>query len=405
MKKCLQLYIFSSFLLFSTSFADANPFITVDSLNGIVELQRSGTINWSAVTKGSKLYNNDLLRVPDIGIAVLHWPDGTQTYVHRKSQIMITLFENKIEKKILANATVMFGAVFFIVKTILPKNKSEEMRVYTPTAVLSIRGTSFLVDIDSTRAFTTVKMLNGLVTVKNVTKNISILLGTPYQSVIEKGLNPTTPKAVLQNDLDSMKMWIPQSIIENEIAKQIDKSKQDRMDLVGDFEERCLVTQFINTSGYRGPWDIEQEITRQFTTILRRNLARVSVMVTDSIVSDPIETAKSLNARFCISGKIDQFEISKHAEISDRADEYRESVIARTGIVVRLFDISQNKEVFNELFSAESAGKNNLDNTWDIFQKKVFNLSDTVFTNTIIGSAAQSSVNRAIEKITNNIQE
>jgi hypothetical protein len=405
MKKSLQLYIFSSFLLFSASFADANPFITIDSLNGIVELQRSGTINWSAVTKGSKLYNNDLLRVPDTGIAVLHWPDGTQTYVHRKSQIMITLFENKIEKKILANATVMFGAVFFIVKTILPKNKSEEMRVYTPTAVLSIRGTSFLVGIDSTRAFTTVKMLNGVVTVKNVAKNISILLGTPYQSVIEKGLNPTTPKAILQNDLDSMKTWIPQAIIEKEIAKQINKSQQDRMDLVGDFEERCLVTQFINTSGYSGPWDIEQEITRQFTTILRRNLERVNVMVTDSIVSDPIETAKSLNARFCISGKIDQFEISKIAEISDRADEYRESVIARTGIVVRLFDISQNKEVFNELFSAESAGKNNLDNTWDIFQKKVFNLSDTVFTNTIIGSAAQSSVNRAMEKITNNIQE
>lgn len=405
MNKCIQLYIICSFLLFFASIAAAKPFVTIDSLNGIVELQRSGTVNWSGVTKESKLYDNDMLRVPDIGTAVLHWPDGAQTYVHKKSQIMITLFQKKNEKTIVENATVMFGAVFFIVKKILPKDKSEEMKVYTPTAVLSIRGTSFLVDIDSTRAFTTVKMLNGLVMVKNVTKNISVLLGTPYQTVIEKDQNPSTPKAVLQNDLDSIKVWIPQPVIENEIAKQIDKSKQDKMDLVGDYEEKCLVTQFMNTSGYNGPWDIGQEITRQFSTILRRNLARVVVMVTDSVVHDPVETAKSLNARFCISGKIDQFELSKHAEISPRADEYRESVIAKAGIVVKLFDMSQNKEVVNELFSAESSGKNNLDNTWDVFHKKAFNLSDTSFAaTTIIGSAAQTSVNQSIKAIIKNIQ-
>lgn len=405
MRIYVQVSFISGLLLFFASLADAKPFVTVDSLSGIVELQRSGTINWSNVTKESKLYDNDMLRIPSIGTAVLHWPNGTQTYVHKKSQIMVTLFQKKNENTILANATVMFGAVFFIVKKILPRDKSEEMRVYTPTAVLSIRGTSFLVDIDSTRKFTTVKMLNGLVMVKNVSKNISILLGTPYQTVIEKDLNPSTPKAVLQMDLDSMKQWIPQPVIENEIAKQIDKLKQDRMDIVGDYEEKCLVTQFINTSGYKGPWDIEQEITRQFSTILRRNLAKVFVMITDSIVNNPIETAKSLNARFCISGKIDQFELSKHAGISARADEYKESVIAKSGIVVKLFDISQNKDLVDELFSAESAGKNDLDNTWDMFHKKAFNLSDTSFVNTIIGSATQESVNKAIKAITKKVQD
>jgi hypothetical protein len=66
--------------------------------------------------------------------------------------------------------------------------------------------------------------------------------------------------------------------------------------------------------------------------------------------------------------------------------------------------MSQNKEVVNELFSAESAGKNNLDNTWDVFHKRAFNLSDTSFVNTIIGAAAQTSVNQSIKAITRNIQ-
>ena len=69
-----------------------------------------------------------------------------------------------------------------------------------------------------------------------------------------------------------MKLWIPPPVIENELVKQINKLKQDHVDLVGDYEERYLVTQFINTSGHNDPWDIEQEITRQFSMLLRRNL-------------------------------------------------------------------------------------------------------------------------------------
>jgi hypothetical protein len=405
MKRQIQFYLHSILFLVFSTLADAKPFVTIDSLTGIVELQRSGTIYWSNVSKESKLYDNDLLRVPGNGLAMLRWPNGTQTYVHKTSQIMITLFQKKNDKGILANATIMFGAAFFIVKKMLPKDKSEEMRVYTPTAVLSIRGTSFLVDVDSTRAITTVKMLNGLVMVKNVTKNISVLLGTPYQTVIEKNLNPSTPKAVLQNDIDSMKQWLPVPVIENEIAKQIDNSKQDRMDLASDYQEKCLVTHFVNASGYNGPWNIEQEITRQFSTLLRKNLARVVVMMTDSVVSDPVETAKSLDARFCISGKIDQFELSKHAEISAMADEYRESVIAKTGFEVKLFDMSQNKEIVNELLVSESVGKNILENTWDVFNKKAFNLSDSTFVKTIMGSATQASINKSIKTIIKKIQE
>jgi len=393
------------FLILSVSYSYAKPSVGIDSLSGVVELQRAGTVNWTYATKLTRLYNNDLIRLPDTGIAILLWPDGTRTYLHKKSQILITLLQKKNSTGIMSNVTVMFGTAFFVVKKMLPQEKSDEMKVYTPTAVLSIRGTSFLVDVDSVEKKTTVKMVNGMLLVKNISKNISILLGTPFQTEIAQTRNPSTPRPVLKKDLDSIKIWVPEPVIETEIVQQIDNTTQPAAEPAGELRNRCLVTLLVNKSGYSGPWNIEQEISRYFSTLLRRTLSNTVVMITDSVVDNPVETARTLDAQFCISGTIDIFNLTKRAEITARADEYKESVIARAAISVSLFDIPHNKNIVSDTFSSEMTGKNTYENSWNSFHRTAFNLSDTTFTKSIIGSVSKNAVSQSVYMLAKHINE
>jgi hypothetical protein len=391
------------FLFISISYAKSS--VSFDSLSGVVEIQRAGNIKWEYASKSSKLFHNDLVRIPDTGIAVLKWPDGTRSFLHKKSQILVTLVEKKNSTDVVSNVTVMFGAAFFIVKKLLPKDRTEEMKVYTPTAVLSIRGTSFLVDVDSVGKNTKVKMVNGLLMVKNISKNVSVLLGTPYQTEVVVDQNPVTPHAVLQSDLDSMKLWIPEPVIVEEIARQIESTTQNRIELSGDYQDRCLVAQFTNSSKYSGKWDIAPEFTRQLSSQLRRMLSKTVVMLVDTIVNDPLETAKTTNAHFCITGTIEKFDLVKRAAISTKGDEYRETVNARVTITIRMYDLIQKKDVIRNSFTSEMQGKNTPENSWDTFHKKAFNLSDTTFTKSIIGYVSVNSVTDAVMAVSKEMEK
>jgi FecR protein len=394
---------FCLFLFISVSYAKSS--VSFDSLAGIVEIQRAGNVKWEYASKSSKLFHNDLVRIPDTGIAVLKWPDGTRSFIHKKSQILITLVEKKNSTNVVSNVTIMFGAAFFIVKKLLPKDRTEEMKVYTPTAVLSIRGTSFLVDVDTVEKNTKVKMVNGLLMVKNISKNVSVLLGTPFQTEVAADQNPVSPSAVLKSDLDSMKLWIPGPVIEEEIARQIESTTQNKIELSGDYQDRCLVAQFTNSSKYNGKWDIAQEFTRQLSSQLRRTLSKTVVMLVDTIVNDPLETAKSINARFCISGTIDNFDLVKRAAISTKGDEYRETVSARVTVTVRMHDLVQNKDIVSNSFTSELQGKNTAENSWDTFHKKAFNLSDTSFTKSIIGYVSVNSLTDAAKAVSKEMEK
>jgi hypothetical protein len=393
----------SLFLFISFSYAKSS--VSFDSLAGVVEIQRAGSVKWEYASKSSKLLHNDLVRIPDTGIAVLKWPNGTRSFLHKRSQILVTLIEKKNSTDIVSNVTVMFGAAFFIVKKLLPKDRTEEMKIYTPTAVLSIRGTSFLVDVDTVEKNTKVKMVNGILMVKNISKNVSVLLGTPFQTEVTFNQNPLTPRAVLKSDLDSIKRWIPEQVIEKEIATQIESTAQNKIELSSDYQNQCLVAQFTNLSNYNGKWDIAQEFTQQLSSQLRRTLSKTVVMLVDTIVNDPLETAKSINARFCLTGTIDKFDLVKYATVSARSDEYRETVNARVTVTIRLHDLAQNKDIVSNSFTSEMQGKNTAENSWNTFHKKPFNLSDTSFTKSIIGYVSVNSLTDAVKAVSKEIEK
>jgi hypothetical protein len=386
------------------SFATAKQFVSVHEIKGIAEIQRAGTIEWKYLTRDTKVNNNDIIRVNDSGKVTLKWPDGTMTYVQKNTQIMVTLYENKAKTTLRANATLMFGAAFFIVKKIIPHDDSEEMKVYTPTSVIAIRGTSFLVEVDTAKMTTAVKVLSGVVLVKNISKNLSAILGHPYKTIIEKNTNPSAPVAILKNDIDSLLQWIPEPVVNSQLTEQINQSKQDRSALLGTVEEKCIITQFVNNSDYKGSWKPGPEISRHFATLLGDYATRLVVMISDSVITNPVDFAKSQNARYVISGTIDHLETNPYAQISASADEYKESIIAKVAITIQAYDITKTKPVISQMYSAEVSGKNSKENTLNELNKLPFSFSDSTFSSSIIGKALDQTLRKAQKAVHTQLQ-
>lgn len=403
-KLLISAFFFTAVLTLSFEIC-AKPSVSIDSLSGTAEIQRSGSITWNYATKNTKLFNNDLIRVSDSSVALLDWPDGNRTYINKNTQILISLYQKKGNTDIMSNVTVMFGAAFFIIKKILPSSKNDGMKVYTPTSVMSIRGTSFLVDVDTAVHKTTIKMVSGMLLVRNISRNVSVLLSTPYKTFVEIGNNPSAPAAILKEEIDSMKIWIPEPVIDLEISEQLNNYSDIAAKLKNDFQQECLVTQFVNTSKYKGEWKIEKEISRFFAAQLRQALAETVVRIADSATSDPLETARSINANFLVTGTIDRFDILKHAQISMTGDEYRESAIAIVTVSIKLIDVSENKEVLSKSFTAEVTGKNTKENSPKALHSKPFIISGHGIVKTIIGSAAESAVNQTVAPVSRYINE
>lgn len=393
--------ILLTILIFLSLPVHAEIFATLDSLIGKAEVQRAGTHSWVLVKQGEKLYNNDIFKVSQKGFARIVFPDKGAIYVRYNSQIMINLLQRN-DQITLNHATVFFGAVFFVIKHALPLRSLGigDTKIYTPTAVISLRGTSFNVEVDSKNGATDVEMLNGTVLVRNIIRNVSIYLGSPYKTRIDMNSDPLVPSAVLKSDIDALKSWAPIQVIEQEMTAQLAQSKRDKIVITGKFEDKCVILPFVNESNYDGPWKVADAITKSFSEQLQKSTTRLKISAADSFPADPIEYVKEQKARFLISGVIETFEITQRAEITARADEYRELVSARVRIRIQLTDASDKSIISDEVYTGEVTGKNKVENTWKGVQKLNFDLHDPTFTSTLIGTSTKQAVDMALEKIT-----
>ncbi|MBN1127810.1 MAG: FecR domain-containing protein [Chitinispirillaceae bacterium] len=393
-------------LLFSFTVQGTELYAVVDSLKGSAEVQRAGRQQWQKAKPKMRLYNNDILHVLTKGYATLKWPDGSATYVHQNSQLLINLVqEEPPEGKIFNHATVFFGAVFFLVKKIVPRGLFDDanMRVYTPTAVMSIRGTAFSVLVDKKGGATRLQVINGTVQVRNILKTVSLFLGPAHATVVSMNTDPTPPMPVLKKDIESLRTWIPADMLEEAMKKQLAQSRKDHLTITGKLKNRCVVTLFSNNSSYHGNWPISAHLTRALTERLGKAKPQLAFVVTDSIGPDPFQTARSDSARYVILGSIDVFDITQRAEISPRADEYREFANAEVRIRLRLLDAASQKQLAEETYAGEVTSKNAAENSWQKIQKMKFDMKDKTFASTILGGAINEALD-ASQKIARYIE-
>jgi len=373
---------------------------------GKAEVQRAGHQQWQFANSSTKLYNNDIIRVLDNGLVRLNWPDGSTMFIHQNSQVLINLIQVGSSKGVTSNITVFFGALYFIIKKIAPRELlPTATKIYTPTTVISLRGTSFAVFVSKKNGGTTVKMINGTVLVRNILKNVSLFLNASYKTYIEMNTDPIVPDALLKTDIDSLKLWVPPHLIDEEIASQLVKSKRDYHILTGKFEDRLIVLPLVNNSSYTGPWQINSVIPSLLATELKKSLVRMNISMIDTQKVDPLEIGKINKARFVITGVIENFDLLQHAEISARADEYREYIIGKIKLRIQLLDAAENKLICEETFTGEVSGKNKPENTWPELNKIKCTVDNKDFTNSLMGGTIRQSIDQAVEKIARYLEQ
>jgi hypothetical protein len=388
--------------LFLISTAGAELCVVIDSIKGSAEVQRAGRQQWQKAEKKMKLYNNDIIHVLASGYASLSWPDGSQTFVHQNSQMLINLTAGTPPRdKIFSHATVFFGAVFFLVKKIAPRGlfDDSDMRVYTPTAVMSIRGTSFGVMVDKSTGSTAIKVVSGTVQVRNILKTVSLFLGPAYQTIVSMNNDPLPPSAVLKADLDSLKVWLPVTIITEEMENQIAQARKNQLTMTGKLANKCIIAQFTNNSKYHGPWPVTKIMTNALVSRLSKIKPKLKIILKDSLGNDPFAIARKDSSKFVIVGSIEVFDITQHAEISPRADEYREYANAVVELRLKLLDVASGKQLAEETCSGEVANKNALENSWQKINKLKFDLADQKFSSSILGIALNEALEQAAQKM------
>lgn len=384
------------------SFAVAkNMQVTIDSLVGTAEVQKSGQQLWKTVLLGARLSSNDIVRVLDKSFVRLAWPDGATSYVRANSQILVNLYECPETNIVSTHLTVLYGAVFFVIKEVLPRafSKTFDTKIYTPTAVVSVRGTSFAVDVDNKNGGASVKVINGTVLVRNILKNLSSFISAGFQTYVEIKTDPIAGKLLLDKDINDLKTWVPAWVIDRELALQIAKASRDHEILTGGFKDKLVILPFENRSRYSGKWNIATALALQLTEELKQANKNIIIENGDTVAVDPLKLGEQRKARFVIIGDIEDFDVVQHAEITVAADEYKEFYIAKVSIRIQLIDVVEKKMVLDNVFSGETRGKSLKENSWQKIGKLSLDLKDKQFSESILGSSLKQVMDQTTDKI------
>lgn len=379
----------------ATIFSEEKKCIVIDSLSGLAEVQRAGQNDWTFCKVNQKLFNNDAFRVLDKGHARLRWSDGSVAYVHKNTQIVINLLARK-DGSSLSHTTVLLGAIFFIVKKMVPSELVNDTKVYTPTAVIAIRGTSFLVDVKND--MTCVKMVCGTVLAGNIKKNVSMYLGAAFKTVITPDTDPIVPTAVLTEDLDSIKMWVPPPVIDMEMEKQYVEASRNFGILSGKLDEKCVVVSFTDNSGYQGQWNIRQQVPQAFVQVIREHHPQMNISYTDTAGPDLLADAYKHNTRYIVSGTVEAFSLTPKAAISVRADQYSETLTANVKIKLEVVDAAEKKVISEENLVGEVTRKRKDGDGWDQLKNVSFSYDDEKFRTSLIGVALKQALEQSLER-------
>lgn len=362
------------------------PHVMVDSLSGRAEVQRAGRQNWELVKQGTKLFDNDIIRALDKSHARLKWKNGSMIFVHSNSQILINLHTDSVNNTFLQRATVFFGAVYFVVQKILPREVSSiyETKVYTPTAILAIRGTSFSVNVDKKSGTTTAGITNGTVLVQNILQQESLYLEAGYQTTIAMNAPPIKPAPLLEKDIKILKEWVGTKVVVDEMRKQLEKSKRDHNIITGKLDERIVFIPFVNATEYMGDWDISKKITEYLANKITETY-RIKCTILDTLVENHVELGEEKKSRYVLYGDLTKFKVTQRAEISAAADRYNEYSVASICAHMRLVDVTQKKIIYDNILCGEVARKNREENRWEALSKLKFDKEDQEFRNSLMG--------------------
>jgi hypothetical protein len=217
--------------------------------------------------------------------------------------------------------------------------------------------------------------------------------------MVKKLTDPILSSPMRDSEIDSLKTWVPPKVIDREISLQLAEGKRNQLIISGRMEKKCTISPFKNTSKYKGSWDLEHRLPAMLAEHLRNMSPHCKVTVADTAPQLQKGTGKKGSQQYIISGTITFFDIVNHAEITVRADEYRERSIARIQIDLTLFDATGNTEMLETTVKGEYSGKQSNKNSMNTIGKMEFNLENEEFAGSLLGTALKQVLEQAVEKL------
>lgn len=392
MKTILRLSLLVALCFAPNLFAEKGISASVSFLLGKVEVRKAGAQNWSFAKQGQELANNDMLRTNEGARAELKYGDGSILAVRENSQILLNnTMQNERGRLQSKYVTTFFGAIYFVVKEAMPKTYIN--RVYTPTATVSIRGTSFSVEVQPKTGLTDVQVTSGTVLVNNILMNEEFFVKAGYRTQVALNEPPSRPRAIQAKDLEGLAAWVGNELLQSERSEEMARTSRNATVITGKAADRIVVTRFTDLSGFAGNWNIAAGLTQMVADELKKKTS-ADVQVFEDAKADPDEVGRAKSARWVITGEIEAFELDKQAEISVEADKYNEYYKASIGILLSIVD-PQSGSVVRKIRLLETVkGADTPGNDWKTVGTYPFTLKDSRFKASVIGQVVEKAMKR-----------
>ncbi len=173
----------------------------VTRLKGSATIYRQAVLKPIKVIRGTAVHLGDRIKTEADSRLRIELKDGSILSMGDKADLTLDQFEfDSKEKKRTASFKMDLGKVKVFARDLL-KFKKKDFEIRTPTAVVGIRGTVFLVWVQS-RTITKVVCFSNVIQVANVlTPDKFILLTESFATDILKGKDPSKPILMNENQL------------------------------------------------------------------------------------------------------------------------------------------------------------------------------------------------------------
>jgi len=251
----------SQMILYPQEVTAAQPSVKLSNVKGEVIIKRGGGLHELTATDGMELVQGDWLRTGKAGTAKLSYEDGTEATLGATSYLniqrltssdtvgissprraRITAWEDGHQSSV----ELWSGSVWNKVKSLV--NMDDKYEVETPTAVMGVRGTLYLVSVDQETGATQSNVIDGAV---GVTQNNESSQSTQVQ-VVTMGktlklvsLTGPLPENQVINQQELIKTTQPEILVKimNDIVVRTQelasttKAAQESFNLTGNMED------------------------------------------------------------------------------------------------------------------------------------------------------------------------
>ncbi len=323
----------------------------IKAVAGRVEIRKAGQTGWALAGCNTVIANNDMLRTGPDGRAEVSHDDGSEVLLAPSSQILFNYAGSTGNRRLATRyATAFFGAIYFVVREALPKPAL--YRIYTPTAVLTIRGTRFGVTVDPVDGATLLEVTSGTVMAKNLIVPGEYYVKTGQRTRILLNQPALAPSLISAERNEELRKWVGEKRMRPARDKQ-----QSRAALQ---QQTILVLPLGDFSGFQGPWNLSMDMANLVARALGAG-SGFNVVVVDDRRFELDELAQLHNARRVVTGEVEVFELSRQVRMRATADRLSEKCTARIGLNLMVLDPSsqslvQRLECTEELEMADCAG-------------------------------------------------